>query len=359
MSDSVALVDIKSLEPNVQARAREVAATIDVSDRQTIVQYGVGPQRRISDFADTILAEVRTKDGGHAGEILGGLVTKIRDVDVKSLSAEPGRLARLFGGVKRKIERFMQRYESLATQIDTVVRELEQARMGLLRDIATLDSLYEKNLEYLQELNVYIAAGKLKLEEVRNNVIPEYEKKARESQDPADAQRLQDLNQLVNRFEKKLHDMQLSRMVAIQSSPQIRLIQGNNETLVEKIQSSVLTTIPLWKNQIVIAIGLFRQKKALELQQQVTNTTNDLLKRNSEMLKQGSLDVARESERGIVEIETLQKVNNDLISTIEETLQIQKEGRVKRAEAEVELRKMESELKNRLRRVSAEDPDGA
>lgn len=356
-SNVPALVDIRNLTPEAQPRAREVANTIDVTDRQSIIQYGVGAQRRISDFADTILTEVRTKDGGHAGEILGGLVTTIRDVDVGSLSSEPGFVGRMFGGVKRRIDKFMQRYESMATQIDKVVRELEQARMGLLRDIATLDSLYEKNLEYLQELDVYIAAGKLKLEEVRSTILPELQERASTSQDPADSQRLQDLNQLVVRFEKKLHDMQLSRMVAIQTSPQIRLIQGNNETLVEKIQNSVLTTIPLWKNQIVIAIGLFRQKKALELQQQVTNTTNDLLKRNSEMLKSGSLEVARESERGIVEIETLQKVNNDLISTIEETLQIQKEGRQKRVEAEAELQKMESELKERLRRVSAEEPD--
>ncbi len=357
MSDSVSLVDINNLDPEFQPRVREVASSIDVNDRQSIVQYGVGAQRRISDFADTILSEVRTKDGGHAGEILGGLVQTIRDVDVNSLSAEPGMFGRVFGGMKRKVARFLQRYESLATQIDTVVRDLEQARMALLRDIATLDSLYEKNMDYLRELDIFIAAGKLKLEEVRSTILPEFEERARNSQDPADAQRLQDLNQLVSRFEKKLHDMQLSRMVAIQTSPQIRLIQSNNETLVEKIQNSVLTTIPLWKNQIVIAVGLFRQKKALELQQKVTDTTNELLKRNAEMLKQGSVDVARESERGIVEIETLQKVNNDLISTIEETLQIQKEGREKRAQAEVELRKMETELKDRLRRVSAEEPD--
>lgn len=355
MSDSLALVDIKNLEPEFQPRVREMAASIDVMDRQTIVQYGVGPQRRISDFADSVLTEVRTKDGGHAGEILGGLVTTIRDVDVKSLSSEPGFVGRVFGGMKRRIEKFMQRYESLAAQIDTVVRELEQARMVLLRDIATLDNLFEKNVEYLQELDIHIAAGKLKLEEVRATILPEYERRARESGDPAVAQQLQDLNQLITRFEKKLFDMQLSRMVAIQTSPQIRLIQSNNETLVEKIQSSVLTTIPLWKNQVVIAVGLFRQKKALELQRQVTDTTNELLKRNAEMLRQGSTDVARESERGIVEIETLQKVNDDLIATIEETLQIQKEGREKRAQAEVELKRMETELKERLRRVSDEE----
>lgn len=354
MSDSVALVDIKTMQPEIQPRVREVAAQIDVTDRQAIVQYGVGPQRRISDFADTILSEVRTKDGGHAGEILGGLVTTIRDVDVNSLSAEPGVFGKMFGGMKRRVQKFLQRYESLATQIDTIVRRLEQARMELLKDIATLDNLYEKNLEYLQDLDIHIAAGKLKLEEVRSTVLPEFEKRAAESSDPADAQRLQDLNQLIIRFEKKLHDMQLSRMVAIQTSPQIRLIQGNNETLVEKIQSSVLTTIPLWKNQMVIAVGLFRQKSALELQKQVTSTTNELLKRNSEMLKQGSVEVARESERGIVEIETLRKVNDDLISTIEETLQIQREGREKRAQAEGELKKMETELKDRLRRVSEE-----
>lgn len=348
----VQLIDLAALEPAGQQKAQEIAKTIDLTDSQAVIQYGVGAQSKLSGFADTILSEIRNKDAGYAGEVLGGLITTIKDVDVGSLSSEKGILDKWFGGLKRRIEKFMQRYENLSSQIDRIVGELEKARMGLLKDITMLDNLYEKNMEYLVDLDVYIAAGKLKVEEFRSTVLPEFEKKAAASNDPMDAQRLQDLNQLVNRFEKKLYDMQLSRMIAIQTSPQIRLIQNNNQTLVEKIQSSVLNTIPLWKNQIIIAISLFRQKKALELQREVTDTTNDLLKRNSEMLKDATVGVARESERGIVEIETLQKVNSDLISTIEETLQIQKEGREKRATAEIELQKMEGELKDRLRRVS-------
>lgn len=348
------LVDLSNLEPEAQKKARSIAETIDVTDSQAIIQYGVGAQSKISGFADTILTEIRNKDSGYVGEVLGGLITTIKDVDVGSLSEEKGFFGKMFGGLTKRIEKFMQRYETLSTQIDKVVGELDQARMNLLKDIAMLDNLFEKNMEYLQDLDVYIAAGKLKVKEFRETVLPQMQKKAQETNDPVDAQRLQDFNQLVNRFEKKLHDMQLSRMVAIQTSPQIRLIQNNNQTLVEKIQSSVLNTIPLWKNQIIIAISLFRQKKALEVQREVTDTTNDLLRKNSEMLKDSTIGVAKENERGIVEIETLQKVNNDLIQTIEETLQIQKEGREKRALAEIELRKMEGELKERLQRVETD-----
>jgi len=220
--------------------------------------------------------------------------------------------------------------------------------MQLLKDVTMFDNLYEKNLEYLKELDLHIIAGQLKLKEVQDTILPQLKAKAEQSGDPVDAQRFQDMNQMANRFEKKIHDMKLSRMIAIQTSPQIRLIQGNNQVLVEKIQSSILNTIPLWKNQIIIAIGLFKQKKALKLQQEVTATTNELLAKNAEMLKDSSIQVARESERGIVDIETLKKVNNDLISTIEETLKIQQEGKQKRQQAETELIQLESDLKKKL-----------
>ena len=217
-----------------------------------------------------------------------------------------------------------------------------------MKDITLLDGLYAKNLDYLRELSVYIAAGQMKLSELREKTLPELQAKAEASKDPMDAQRMQDFNQFLDRFDKKLYDLKLTRMVSIQTAPQVRLIQNSDQLLVEKIQSSILNTIPLWKNQIVIAISLFRQKKALDLQKEVTKTTNELLSKNSEMLKQGTVEVARESERGIVEIETLQKVNTDLISTIEETLRIQEEGRTKRQQAEGELARMEGELKARL-----------
>jgi uncharacterized protein YaaN involved in tellurite resistance len=228
--------------------------------------------------------------------------------------------------------------------------------MQLLKDITMFDGLYGKNIDYIKEIDLYIIAGKMKLQEINETILPELKRKADASGDAIDAQKVQDIAQMANRLEKKIHDLQLSRMIAIQTSPQIRLIQNNDQLLVEKIQSSILNTIPLWKNQVVIAIGIYRQKKAVEMQKKVTDTTNELLKKNAEMLKQGTIDVARESERGIVEIETLKKVHGDLISTIEETLKIQQEGRVKRREAEGELVKIEGELKEKLKVIRESEP---
>lgn len=353
MTGGTEIMTVERLDAELQPKAQELAKSIDLTDSQLVVQYGVGAQSEISKFADTILTEVRNKDSGYVGEVLTGLIGTIKDVGVDGLSSEPGAIGKLFGGLKRRIQKFMARYETLSSQIDGIIQKLEDARMQLLKDVALMDKLYDKNVQYLGELDVHIAAGKLSLDEFRKTVLPEMQAKVEASNDAAAAQQLQDLNQLANRFEKKLHDMQLSRMIAIQTGPQIRLIQSNSQTLVEKIQSSVLTTIPLWKNQIVIAISLFRQKSALEIQRQVSDTTNELLQKNSEMLKQVSGGVARESERGIVEIETLRKVNNDLIGTIEETLSIQAEGRRKRAEAEQEIAKMEGELRDRLKTISA------
>jgi uncharacterized protein YaaN involved in tellurite resistance len=349
------VMDLSVLEPAELSRARDMAKQINLTDTQSVIQYGVGAQTKIAGFADTILAEIRNKDAGYVGDALGGLLGKIKEVDVGSLGTGGSFLEKvpILGGFVSSVKKFITRYEKISVQIEKIIMELETARMNLLRDITMLDTYYEKNREYLRELDIIIAAGGMKIEEVRAAVLPELKAKAEASNDPMDAQRFQDMNQLVNRFEKKLHDMKLSRMIAIQAGPQVRLVQGNNQMLVEKIQSSILTTIPLWKNQIVIAISLMRQKKALELQKEVTDRTNELLKKNAEMLKEGSLGVARESERGIVEIETLKQVNNDLISTIEETLKIQREGKDKRRLAEEELVKMENELKTRLKTIQA------
>ena len=351
IAGSTEIMTVERLDAELQPKAQELAQSIDLTDSQLVVQYGVGAQSEISKFADTILTEVRNKDSGYVGDVLTGLIGTIKAVDIDGLSSEPGAIGKLFGGLKRRIQKFMARYETLATQIDAIIQQLEDARMQLLKDVALMDKLYGKNVQYLGELDVHIAAGKLSLDEFRSTALPQMQAKVEAANDAALAQQLQDLHQLANRFEKKLYDMQLSRMIAIQTGPQIRLIQNNSQTLVEKIQSSVLTTIPLWKNQIVIAISLFRQKSALELQRRVSDTTNELLQKNSAMLKQVSGGVARESERGIVEIETLRKVNGDLIGTIEETLSIQAEGRRTRAEAERELAKMEDELKTRLKTI--------
>jgi uncharacterized protein YaaN involved in tellurite resistance len=249
------------------------------------------------------------------------------------------------------IKKFIAQYEKVSVHIERIIGELDKARVTLLKDISMLDSMYETNLQYLRNLDYYIAAGMVKLKELQEKTLPELKAKAEASNDPKDTQRLQDFSQAMNRFEKKIHDLKLSRLIAIQTAPQLRLIQGNNQALVEKIQSSILNTIPLWKNQIVIAVSLFRQKKSLELQKEVSKTTNELLAKNSELLKQSSIDIAKENERGIVEVETLKKVNQDLITTIEETLKIQAEGRTKRQAAESEIIRLEGELKTTLKNV--------
>jgi uncharacterized protein YaaN involved in tellurite resistance len=336
-----------SLTPQEQARAQEIAKAINVQDTQAVIAFGSQAQSKIAGFADTILNQVRAKDAGYVGQVLSDLVVTVKSVDVDSLS--PASKIPFFGGLIDTFKKFIARYEKLSVQIEKIIAELETARMNLLKDITLLDSLYQKNMEYLKDLDIFIAAGTMRLEDLKTNALPEMQAKVQASNDPLEAQKLQDFIQFINRFEKKIHDLKLSRMVAIQTVPQIRLIQNNNQVLVEKIQSSLMNTIPLWKNQIVIAISLFRQKKALDVQRKVTDTTNELLMKNSQMLKDSTIGVAKENERGIVDIETLKKVNSDLISTIEDVLKIQEDGKQKRAQAEAELARMESELKQKLK----------
>lgn len=343
-------IDISKFSEDERKKIENIASQVDIEDSQGVIIYGVGAQREISQFADTILNEVRSKDSGYVGEVLTELVLNIKELKVDSLSPGGSFLSKIpiIGNLIDAAKRFIARYEKLSVKIEKIVDELDKARMTLLKDIALLDNMYDKNLDYLKNLNYYIAAGQIKLKELNERLLPELKTKAESSKDAMDAQKYRDIEQAVNRFDKKIHDLLLSRMIAIQTGPQVRLIQNSDQTLVEKIQSSILNTIPLWKNQIVIAITLFRQHKALELQKEVSETTNELLKKNIELLKEGSVEVAKESERGIVEIETLKKVNSDLISTIEETIKIQKEGRVKRRQAEGELLKIEKELKDKL-----------
>ncbi len=345
------------LDEKDRERAQALARAIDVTDTQTVIQYGSGPQGEISKFTDAILKEVRAKDGGTAGELLTSLMLNVRELDVDDLGREPGFWEKLplVGSLVDRARRFIARYETLSAQIETIVENLEKARMQLFKDLSMLDQLHQKNMDLLRELDVHIAAGEIKIRELHDQILPDLKARAEQSGDPLDAQKHQDMVQFATRFEKRLHDLKLSRMVSLQVLPQIRLIQYNNQTLVEKIQSSILHTIPLWKNQIVIAISLLRQKKALEMQRQVTETTNELLQKNSEMLRESSVEAARENERGIVEIETLRKVNGDLISTIEETLKIQEEGRQKRLQAEEELLRLEAQLKQRLVGASGAD----
>lgn len=361
MSDNLSLVnkdipkevDLKNFTEEEKKQIESIAQGINVEDSQAVITFGVGAQREISDFSDTVLQQVRAKDSGEVGEVLTDLMLKVKDLNVDSLSQGKGFLSGLpiIGNFVDAVKKFIAQYEKLSVQIEKIVDELDKSRMTLIKDITLLDNMYDRNLEYLKKLDMFIAAGELKLKELNEKILPELKTKAEQTNDPMDSQKLQDFVQLINRFEKKIYDLKLSRMITIQSAPQLRLIQNNDQALVEKVQSSILNTIPLWKNQIVIAITLFRQKKAVQLQRDVTNTTNDILSKNAEMLKQNSVDVAKESERGIVDIETLKKVNNDLISTIEETLKIQAEGKIKRQQAEVELATMETELKEKLKTI--------
>jgi len=348
--DTLALVDTKNFTEEQNLRVSEIVAEINIENNQSILEYGMGEQKQISLHADSILQDIRSKESGLVGETLTDLVMKVKEVGAADLDGSKTGLAKLpiIGALLDKSKRFVVKYEKLSVQIDSIVDALDQQRVSLLKDITRLGHLFDKNEASVHELNVFIAAGQIKLGELVTVRYEELKAAAEEGDDPLSAQKLNDFTQQITRFEKKLHDLLLSRTIAVQTAPQIRLIQGNNQTIVEKIQSSILTTIPLWRSQAVIAISLLNQKKGIELQKEVTKTTNDLLMQNSEMLKQGSISVAEENEKSIVEIETLKTVNENLISTIEETLKIQEEGRVKRREVEKELIALEEELKTKL-----------
>lgn len=342
-----------ALAPAEAEAVRDIKAGLDLTDSAQVLQFGGKVQASIAEFADGILKTVAAKDSGAAGEALADLMAKVRDLDADALSKKSSFLGRLFGTAKNEIASFLGRYEKVSTQIDRIVLKLEETKDQLLRDVVMLDMLFERNRDNFKALNLHIRAGEELLAETRASLLPALEAAANDP-DPAlaqiNAQKLNDARQAIDRFEKKLQDLRLSKTVTLQTMPQIRLIQSNDTVLVEKIQSSILNTIPIWKNQMVIAISIARSQGALELQRKVTDTTNDLLKKNAELLKQGTIGVAQEAERGIVDIETLQAVNRDLISTIDEVIKIQTEGRAKRQAAEGELVKIETELKQRLTR---------
>jgi uncharacterized protein YaaN involved in tellurite resistance len=337
------------LSPAELAKVAEIRQTVNVRDTQMVIQYGLPAQSRLATFADSLLADIRTKDTGEAGQALAELLTKVKELDVDSLAAgSPGSRIPLVGRFLDAFKRFNTRYQKLSTSVERLLDGLERARMALLKDVTVLDKMYELNLEYLDQLDLYIAAGDEILVDLQTKQLPALQAEAASSTDPLVAQQLTDFRQAIARFERRVHDLKLTRMIAIQTAPQIRLIQNNDQNLVEKIQSSITNTIPLWKNQIVIALSLYRQQQALELQKEVTDTANELLAKNAELLKTGSAKVGREIERGIVDIETLKKANDDLIVTLEETLKIQEEGHQKRLAAEGELVKMQADLRAKL-----------
>ncbi|AOV07702.1 toxic anion resistance protein [Sporosarcina ureilytica] len=344
---SLKLID--RLSDEERQKAVQLADQIPVGNYEAIISYGANAQGELSRFSHKMLDHVQNQDVGPVGDILKDLMSKLGEINPDDLGEKKqSALSRLFGRVSKSIQEMMTKYQKLSTQIDRIGVQLEHSKMGLMEDVKMLDQLYEQNKTYFQALNVYIAAGELKRDELANEIIPKMRREAELSNDQMAYQEVNDMVQFLDRLEKRLYDLQLSRQITIQSAPQIRMIQQTNQTLAEKIQSSIMTSIPLWKNQIAIALTLNRQKKAVESQKMVTKTTNDLLLKNSEMLKVNSIETAKENERGIIEIDTLKKTQENLIQTIEETLLIQADGREKRKAAEIEIGRMEEELKQRL-----------
>ena len=342
----------QTFSPEEQAQIDEFAKKIDITNSSLVFQYGAGTQQNIASFSDTALNNVRSKDLGEVGDMIAGLVTELRSFNVDTEEKKG-----LFGFLRQKVDKMQllkNRYDDVEVNVNKLVNELENHQVQLLKDIATMDQLYDMNLTYFKELSMYIAAGNEALEAFRSGPLAEARTKAQQSGLPEDAQYASDLAAKAERFEKKLYDLELTRNVAIQMAPQIRLLQNNNQVLAEKIQSTIVNTIPLWKSQMVLALGLQHSQSAMEAQRSVTNLTNDLLRANAEKLRMGSVEIAKESERGIIDIETLTETNQKLIQTMDEVLEIQKTGRQKRKDAEKELVNIENQLRKKMLEMNIE-----
>lgn len=348
-SDKKVATLLETLPKERQEQAKQLAEQIDVNDSQSVLAYGAAAQQKLGDFSHTVLNHVQNQDVGPIGESLNELMYRLNEANPEELEAQDKNIfKRWFGKVKESIYETTARYQKVGAQIDKIGIKLEKEKNGLLNDNMLLEQLYQKNKDYFEALNIYIAAGELKKEELQTKLIPEAVKEAELSGDQMAVQKVNDLNQFLERLDKRTYDLYLARQITIQQAPQLRMIQNTNQVLAEKIQTSIHTAIPLWKNQVAIALTLFRQKDAVAAQKQVSDTTNELLKKNSEMLKTSAIEIAQENERGVVDIETLQQTQNDLVETIQETLRIQKEGKEKRRAAEIELQTMEADLKNKL-----------
>lgn len=337
------------LTPEEQKMVDDFAAQIDITNTQQVLQYGAGCQKKIADFSETALGNVRTKDMGEVGEMLTRVVSELRSIEDEDENKG------FFGMFKKKANQLADmkaKYDKAEVNVNKISSALETHQVTLLKDVAMLDKMYELNLNYFKELSMYILAGKKKLKEAQEVQLPALVAKAEQSSLPEDTQAARDYAEMCNRFEKKIHDLELTRTVSLQMAPQIRLIQNNDTVMSDKIQSTLVNTIPLWKSQMVIAIGLDHSTDAARAQREVSDMTNELLKKNAENLKVATLETARESERGIVDIETLKTTNQTLISTLDEVLKIQQEGREKRRSAEVELQKLESDMRNKLLELS-------
>ena len=341
--DPAAMLDLELSKLSEAERkiVNDFSEKIDITDTNAVLQYGAVAQKHISDFSDTTLKSVRDKDMGEVGNMLSGLVVELKGFNGETMPKNPR-------GIRKRLAIMKADYSKVETNIDTIVDILQKHQITLLKDISMLDKMYVMNQNYFKELTMYILAGKKKLMQCRNEVLPQLQKKAAESGLPEDAQAANDYANMLNRFDKKLYDLQLTRLVCIQMAPQIRLIQNNDSLMVEKIQTSIVNTIPLWKSQMVLSLGLAHSQQAMQAQRDVTNLTNELLRKNADTLKMGSIEIAKESERGVVDLETLQHTNQSLIETLEEVRTIQEDGYQKRRAAETELARIEGELKQKL-----------
>ena len=336
--------EVPVLTPEEQKMVNDFAAKIDIENTNQILQYCSGTQKKMADFSDTALENLKTQDLGEIGELISNVVGELKDFDVQ----EEGKFFGFFRKQTSKIENLKNKYDKAQANVEKITDSLQQHQVRLMKDSAMLDKMYEQNLNYFKELTMYIFAGKKKLEETRNGKLAEMKNKAALSGLPEDAQAARDLDEKCSRFEKKLHDLELTRTIAMQTAPQIRLIQNNDTVMVEKIQTTIVNTIPLWKSQMVLALGIAHSAEAAQAQRQVTDITNELLRKNAETLHMATVETAKESERGIVDLETLQKTNADLIQTLDDVMRIQMEGRQKRQAAEMEMHRMEEELKRKL-----------
>ena len=341
-------MDDSILSPQERKMVDDFAKQIDIRNSAAILQYGAGTQKKMADFSEDALDKVRTKDLGEVGDLLENVVTELKNFDAEE---ERKGIMGFFKKGGNKLEALKNKYSKAETNVNKIVEMLEKHQIQLMKDAAIMDKMYALNLNYFKELSMYILAGKKKLEEIRATELPQLMSKAQISGLPEDAQAAKDLDSLCDRFEKKIHDLELTRMIAIQTAPQIRLVQGNDTLMAEKIQSTIVNTIPLWKSQMVIALGVAHSTEAAKAQREVTDMTNALLQKNAETLKLATVEAARESERGIVDIEALQKTNESLISTFDEVMNIQREGREKRRAAEAEMYRLEGELKQKLLQI--------
>ena len=338
---------VDTLSPEEREKVQQIKDHIDLTNTESLLTYGAPAQKKIAEFSDSVLAQVRTKDSGEVGQLLGSLVTQVKEYDEKSQGGFLRKVP-LIGSLVNKTENIKAGYEKLSVQVERIAGSLEQARLKMMKDVVLFDKLYDENFAYFKELQLYIEAGEEKVREMREVELPKLHEQAAAANDPMAVQVVADYEANVDRFEKKIHDLKISKTIALQTAPQIRLIQNNDKALIDRVQTAIYSTIPLWKNQLVIALGLSAQQKVLRMQQAVNNTTNELLKRNAELLHQNSVETAKENERSIVDIETVREVNEKLIQTIEDTVRIQQEGRAKRQAAEQELTAIEGKLRDTL-----------